>query len=164
MKFVAPLLAAALLAAAPGVHAQAQKGFDCSQAKDPKACEERREKMRAAYTQAEKACEGRQGAERRECMMKEMCAQAKDAKACEARMSRMKDSARGARAACEGKRGEEHDECMVKEMCAQAKDPARCESEGRGCPGADMQILNATPFISKMPACDLPSLAPSRFR
>ena len=82
MKYIVPLIAAALLAAAPAVRAQAQKGPD----------EQRREKMRAAYTQAEKACEGKQGTERRDCMMKEMCAQSKDAKACEERMSKMKDA------------------------------------------------------------------------
>jgi len=96
LKTLTPLLGAALLAASTSLFAQgtatppaggAPKGghrYDCSQAKDPKACEERREKIRQAHEAARKACEGKQGAEHRECMIKEGCAQAKDPAKCEA--------------------------------------------------------------------------------
>ena len=77
------ILAACLLAAFATVSfAQAPSGdaakaprkgrFDCSQAKDPKACEARAEKAKAAMQQARKACEGKQGDERRDCMRHEL--------------------------------------------------------------------------------------------
>ena len=63
--------------------------FDCSQAKDPKACQERREegreKMKAAHEKAAKACESQKGDAHRDCMRKQMCAGAKDPAKCEAR-------------------------------------------------------------------------------
>jgi Spy/CpxP family protein refolding chaperone len=58
---------------------------DCSKAKDPKACEERKEKFREARKKAKSACDGKDGAEKRECLRKEMCAQAKEPAQCEAR-------------------------------------------------------------------------------
>ena len=80
-----------LLAALLATSAYAQeRHFDCSKAKDPKVCEERIAKMKATHTQAEKACEGRQGAERRDCMVRSMCAQQKDPKACEERAKSMR--------------------------------------------------------------------------
>lgn len=91
------LLAACLLAGAAAVHAQtppADAGTpkarphaarDCSKAPDPKACEERRQKVRAAHDKASKSCDGKQGAERRDCMKREMCAQAPDPAKCAAR-------------------------------------------------------------------------------
>jgi hypothetical protein len=92
MNLSIPLLGACLLAASTALYAQAPqtdagKGqrFDCSKAKDPKRCEERREKMKAAHSQAEKACAGKQGDAHRDCMRHEMCAQAKDPAKCEAR-------------------------------------------------------------------------------
>ena len=128
----AALGAATLFAAAPTLHAQAPKGegarFDCSQAKDPKACEERRDKLKAARTQAEQACQGKAGAEYRACMTQQMCAQSKDPKGCEERVAKGKDAVKNARATCEGKRGAEHDDCMMKQMCSQAKDPGNCEA------------------------------------
>ena len=90
--------------------------FDCSQAKDPKACEERREKMKAMHDKASKACEGKQGAERRDCMRHEMCAQSKDPKACEARAEKAKAAMQSARKACEGKHGDERRDCMRQEL------------------------------------------------
>ena len=90
MKFAATVFAAGLLAASAALYAQApkadapaHKGFDCSQAKDPKACEERREKMKArhekmkerhekgapAFDKGYDACKGKAtGAEFRTCM------------------------------------------------------------------------------------------------
>ena len=99
---IAAITGACLLAASTALFAQttpapadagkgAPKGrnFDCSQAKDPKACEERRsagrEKMKAAHEKAAKACESQKGDGHRDCMRKEMCAQAKDPAKCEAR-------------------------------------------------------------------------------
>ena len=120
------ILAACLLAASTLSFAQAPSGdaakaprkarFDCSQAKDPKACEERHAKMKAAHDKASKACEGKQGADRRECMRREMCAQAKDPKACEEHAAKMKAEMQRARKACEGKQGTERRECMRQEM------------------------------------------------
>jgi Spy/CpxP family protein refolding chaperone len=108
LKALSPLIGAALLAAttalyaqAPSAPADAGKGapkgrhFDCSQAKDPKACEERREagreKMKAAHEKAAKACEAQTGDAHRDCMRKSMCAEAKDPAKCEARAQKQKE-------------------------------------------------------------------------
>jgi len=100
LKTLTPLLGAVLLTATTALYAQTAppadtgKGpqgrrFDCSQAKDPKACEARRsemrEKVKGAHEKAAKACESQKGDGRRDCMRKEMCAQAKDPAKCEAR-------------------------------------------------------------------------------
>ena len=83
MKLSIPLLGACLLAGSTGVFAQQR--VDCSKAKDPAHCEERVAKMKAARSEAKKACEGKQGDAHRDCMRHEMCAQAKDPAKCEAR-------------------------------------------------------------------------------
>ena len=95
-RTLTPLLGAALFAASTSLFAQgaatppaggAAKGghrFDCSQAKDPKACEERSAKAREAREYARKQCEGKTGAEHRECMIKEGCSKAQDPAKCEA--------------------------------------------------------------------------------
>jgi hypothetical protein len=97
LKTLSPVIGALLFAASTALFAQqttpapgASKGgdhrrFDCSQAKDPKACEERREKASAAMKKAHAACDGKQGGERRDCMRKEMCSAAQDPAKCEAR-------------------------------------------------------------------------------
>ena len=72
--------------AGKGDHKGHERRFDCSQAKDPKACEERREKMRSAMKKAHEACQAKKGDERRQCMGQQMCAQAKDPAKCEARL------------------------------------------------------------------------------
>ena len=125
MKFV-PILAACLLGTASLAFAQAPSGdaakaprkarHDCSQAKDPKACEERLAKIKEARDKAAKACEGKQDGERRECMRREMCAQAKDPKACEERAAKAKAAMQKARKACEGKQGDERRDCMRQEL------------------------------------------------
>ena len=125
------ILAACLLAASTLVFAQSPSGeaakpprkerFDCSQAKDQKACEERRAKMKEARDKAAKSCEGKQGAAHRDCMRHEMCAQAKDPKACEARAEKAKAAMQKARQACEGKQGQERRDCMHQEMGKQKK-------------------------------------------
>jgi Spy/CpxP family protein refolding chaperone len=119
-------LGAALLAATPLLHAQAPKDdadkaksrpafshrMDCSKAQDPKACEERRAKMKGAHENAKKACEAQKGEGHRECMQREMCAQAKDPKACEAQVAKRKANRERIRDACKGKQGEELKTCV----------------------------------------------------
>jgi Spy/CpxP family protein refolding chaperone len=95
LKTITPLLGAALLAASTALYAQApqsdappqkqQRRVDCSKAKDPKACEERLAKLRAAHAKARQACEGKAAGERRDCMQRELCAQSADPAKCEAR-------------------------------------------------------------------------------
>ena len=96
LRTVMPLLGAALLALSTPLYAQApqsesapqkqQRRFDCSKAQDPKACEERLAKLRAAHAKAREACEGKAAGERRDCMRREICAQSKDPAKCEARV------------------------------------------------------------------------------
>lgn len=109
-RALATLFAALLLSGATALHAQTppadgkgprQGARDCSQAKDPKLCEERRQKMRAARDEARKACEGKQGPERRECMTKSVCAKAPDPARCEARAKERK----GPRGSGDAKKG-----------------------------------------------------------
>jgi Spy/CpxP family protein refolding chaperone len=120
-----PLIGAVLFAASTALFAQAapapadgakgpQKGrhFDCSQAKDPKACGERREKMKAAYSKAKSACEGKQGAEHRACMRDQMCSQSKDPAKCKAEAEKRGEAFRKAREACKDKKGDEARACM----------------------------------------------------
>ena len=152
VSFLGALLGAGTLHAQ--TPAPAMKGRDCSQAADPKACEERRAKIRHAYEQAEAACTGKEGADHRACMGEQMCAQAKDPaqcrermgkhakhrmkdrdcskaadpKACQERNARMREAFQSAEAACKGKEGPDHRACMVDQMCSQAKDPAECRA------------------------------------
>ncbi len=121
-----PLIGAVLLVASTALFAQAapsgapeggrgaQKGrhFDCSQAKDPKVCEERREKMKAAHSKAKSACEGKQAAEHRECMRDQMCAQSKDPAKCKAEGKQRGEAFKKAREACKDKQGDELRSCM----------------------------------------------------
>jgi hypothetical protein len=126
-QVLTPIFTAALLAASTALFAQqstpapapkADKGerherhFDCSQAKDPKACEERRDKARAAMKKAHAACDGKKGDERRECMRKEMCAGAADPQKCEARATERMQMRKKAFEACKGKQGEDLKSCM----------------------------------------------------
>lgn len=115
------LIGAALVAASTLVHAQAPQGeapkarrFDCSQAKDPKACEEHRAKAREAYAKASKACEASKGkaAEHRDCMRHEMCAQAQDPAKCEAQAKAAAARRDKIREACKGKQGDELRACV----------------------------------------------------
>jgi hypothetical protein len=95
------LVGTVLLAATTSLFAQAappadaakaprKHRYDCSQEKDPAACEarrkERREKMKAVHEKARQACEGKQGDERRACMIKQSCAQQPEPAKCEARV------------------------------------------------------------------------------
>jgi hypothetical protein len=117
LKALTPLLVSTLLLVPGTLFAQqsapAKKPrFDCSQAKDPKACEERREKVNAAKSKAQKACEGKQGDARRDCMRKEMCAQSKDPAKCEAKAKERMTHRKQAMEACKGKQGEELKSCI----------------------------------------------------
>jgi hypothetical protein len=116
------LLAACLLAASTVSFAQAPQGdaakaprkarFDCSQAKDPKACEERMAKGKAAMEKARKACEGKTGAEHGACMRTQVCAQSKDPAACEARAKEAQARRDKVREACKDKKGDDFRACV----------------------------------------------------
>ena len=104
MKRGAALLAAALALCSAPLLAQ-PRGFDCSQAKDPKACEERVAKMKTA----QKACEGKTGEEHAACLRQQFCARAKDPKACEERAAARRQKIHEA---CKDKRGEDLKACI----------------------------------------------------
>lgn len=115
------LLPAALLAFCTPLFAQApsdapkpkaERRFDCSKAKDPKACEERLANFKAAHEKARKACEGKKGEEGRDCMRREMCAQAKDPGKCEAQVKEAAARRAKIREACKDKTGEELKSCV----------------------------------------------------
>ena len=101
----------ALLAASTLAHAQAQR-FDCSKAKDPKACEERVAKGKAALAKAQKACEGSAADEQRGCVRRELCAQAADPAQCEARVKEAIAKREKIREACKDKKGDEYRACI----------------------------------------------------
>jgi len=120
------IIGAALLAASTGLYAQAPKG-------EPQDADRaaRRAQIKQAHEKAVKACEGKQGDERRACVRKEVCAQSKDPKACEARIAKARDTHAKARKACDGKADAERRDCMRKELCAQSKDPAKCDAQAK---------------------------------
>jgi Spy/CpxP family protein refolding chaperone len=99
LAFLLAISTAALAQSPDAAKAPRKPRHDCSQAKDPKACEEQRARMKDMRAKASKACEGKQATERRECMRRELCAQAKDPKACEARAEKAKAERRKARQA-----------------------------------------------------------------
>jgi len=101
----------ALLVASAAALAQPAR-FDCSQARDPKACEERLARLKAARDQARQACEGKSGDAARECMQKELCAQSKDPAKCEAGLKERAAERVRLREACKGKRGDELRACV----------------------------------------------------
>jgi hypothetical protein len=121
MKALA-VVAACFFAASTAVIAQAPQGgakkgrVDCSQAKDPKACEERVAKGKAAAEKARKLCEGKEGAAHRDCMRSAMCAQSKDPAGCEAKAKEVRQKVDAERArireACKGKEGEALRACV----------------------------------------------------
>jgi Spy/CpxP family protein refolding chaperone len=86
MSVSTALFAQASPAPDAGKKPRAERRFDCSKAKDPKACEQRVAKMKAARDKARQACQGKEGTEARDCMRREMCAQSADPAKCEARM------------------------------------------------------------------------------
>jgi Spy/CpxP family protein refolding chaperone len=115
------LLAALLLSSSTALLAQTpsdapkprgERRFDCSKAKDPKACEERLAKAKAAHQKARQACEGKKGTEGRDCMRREMCAQTKDPAKCEAQAKERAAQRAKIREACKDKQGEELKSCV----------------------------------------------------
>lgn len=107
------LAGACLLATTTALFAQSTAGrFDCSKAKDPKACEERVAKAKEAHAKARQACEAKPADERRDCMRREMCAQTKDPGKCEARIKERMAQRAKIREACKDKKGEELRSCI----------------------------------------------------
>jgi hypothetical protein len=120
---VPAIIGAALLAASTALYAQAPK-TDGKAGDGNTDRQEMREKVR-------KACEGKEGAERRNCVRREVCAQSADPKACEQRFAKGREAHAKARKACEGKDGDARSDCMRKELCAQSKDAAKCEAQAK---------------------------------
>lgn len=125
------ILAGCLLAASTLSFAQAPQGdaakaprkarFDCSQAKDPRACEENRAKLKAAHDKATKACETKKGGERHDCMRREMCAQSIDPAKCEAGVKERTARREKVQEACKGKTGDERKACIREQRAATKK-------------------------------------------
>ena len=118
---VPAIIGAALLAASFGLHAQAPKDESKSQRQQlreqvRKACEQRFAKGRQAHGKARKACEGKEGEARRECMRTELCAQSKDPAKCEAQAKEWMAKRDQAHEACKGKSGDEQRACMREQM------------------------------------------------
>ena len=105
------ILGVALLAASTLTFAQAPGGGAPTEAQKKERME-RREKMRSAHQEAMKACEGKQGEERRSCMRTRMCAQSKDPAKCEAGAKARMASRQKAREACKGKEGDALKSCI----------------------------------------------------
>ena len=116
--FAALLLAASttLLAQAPQGERRQEQRFDCSKAKDPKLCEERRAKVKSAHDKARQACEGKKGSEHRDCMQAQMCAQAKDPSKCNAQAKERQARREKIREACKDKRGDDRKACAREHM------------------------------------------------
>jgi hypothetical protein len=115
------LLSVLLLTVSTGLLAQTpsdapkprgERRFDCSKTKDPKACEERLAKARAAHQKARQACEGKKGTEGRDCMRREMCAQTQDPAKCEAQVKDRVAQRAKIREACKDKKGDELRSCI----------------------------------------------------
>jgi len=112
--FAALLLAASttLLAQAPQGERRQEQRFDCSKAKDPKLCEERRAKVKSALDKARQACEAKKGPEHRDCMQAQMCAQAKDPARCNTQAKERQARREKIREACKDKRGDDRRACV----------------------------------------------------
>ena len=109
---LALMIGAALVAASTAAHAQAPNRFDCSKAKDPKACEERTAKARAERERVRKACESKTGADHTACVRHERCAQAKDPAQCEAHAKERMAKHDRLREACKDKKGDDYRACV----------------------------------------------------
>jgi hypothetical protein len=109
---LALMIGTALLAASTALHAQTPKRFDCSQAKDPKACEERLAKARAERERVRKACEGKTDADHVACVRRERCAQAKDPGQCEAHAKERMAKRDRLREVCKDKKGDDYRACI----------------------------------------------------
>ena len=99
-------IGAALLAASTALYAQtADKEKDA-----------RRQQMRDAHAKARKACEGKQGNERGDCMRRELCAQAKDPAGCEKHAKEMAVAREKAREACKDQPADQRRACMREQL------------------------------------------------
>jgi len=96
---------------------------DCSQARNPAACNAHRE----ARAKAAETCKDNVGPQRRQCMQQQMqnfdCAKAGNPQQCEARKMAYKE--------CQGQAGPAFRQCVQQKMpaadCSKAPNPTRCE-------------------------------------
>ena len=121
-KALIPALGALLLCASFGLQAQAGTRIDCSQAADPKACEQRQrlreqreQKLRDMHKNAAEVCKTRPSAEQRDCMRSEMCREARDPARCEENAMKNAERRDKVLEACKGKQGTLLRQCMREE-------------------------------------------------
>jgi hypothetical protein len=95
-------IGAALLAGATAVCAQAERERIFPNA----------EAAKAARAKAAKACAGKEGIERGECLRRETCAQAPDPAQCDARVKEAIAKRERMREACKDKKGDEYRACL----------------------------------------------------
>ena len=122
LKSLITAMGALLLCASFGLQAQAAKRPDCSQAADPKACEqrqllreERAQKLRDMHKNAAAICKTRPSAEQRECMRQQMCQQAKDPERCEENAKKNAERRDKVLETCKGKQGKVLQQCLREE-------------------------------------------------
>ena len=122
LKSLITAMGTLLLCASFGLQAQAAKRPDCSQAADPKACEqrqllreEREQKLRDMHKNAASICKTRPSAEQRECMQTEMCREARDPARCEENAQKNAERRDKVLQACKGKQGTVLQQCMREE-------------------------------------------------
>ena len=87
-----------------------------AQAKDTKPCQERFAKGKETYSKANKACEGKKGDERGDCMRRELCAQSKDPAGCEKHAKEMAVAREKAREACKDQPADQRRACMREQL------------------------------------------------
>lgn len=121
-KALIPACGALLLYAAFGLQAQADQRSDCSQAADPRACEQRRQlreereqRLRDMHKNAAQVCKTRPSTEQRECMRQQMCQQANDPERCEENAKKNAERRDKVLEACKGKQGPVLRQCMREE-------------------------------------------------
>jgi len=115
LKSLIPALGALLLCTSFGVHAQAGKRVDCSKAADPKACEQRAQKLSDVHKNAAEVCKTRPSAEQRACMHTEMCREARDPARCEDNARKNAERRDKVLETCKGKQGAVLQQCMREE-------------------------------------------------
>jgi hypothetical protein len=114
-KALIPTLGALLLCTSFGLQAQAGKRIDCSKAADPKACEQRVQKLRDVHKNAAEVCRTRPSAEQRECMRTEMCRESRDPARCEDNARKNAERRDIVLEACKGKQGAVLRQCLREE-------------------------------------------------
>lgn len=108
--------------------------FDCSKAKDPAQCEEKRQAMRARVDEAKKSCEGKQGAEHRSCMRDAICAKSADPAKCTERAQARTQRHQAAMEACKDKQGDDKRACLREQR--RANTPAAATPAATPAPAA----------------------------